>query len=307
MSKKLKVLIALMIVVIIAGVWVLARVFSDVPYTIRDVSRTVDYSEDELVLNAMSMSYLSYGCENAEKNEGTVNDILDNNKMGILIENAGIYRTDVSDPGSAVINSSEFIASNIGEYRFLSDKKDEATGFYGVAFCDDYNKCVWVSFSGTVTMSDVWSCVGFVCCPWLSSQERSAFDFMNEVMRSDEINNQDYTVILTGHSLGGALATEISLVSGNRAVTINGADGLSYDKITLMKCQDFQCNNVTNYMTSGSGSELSLLNIVQRLMFFGSNEKVDERVFEPNDKTTDVHCVFSFIDYREGKYALPVT
>ena len=71
------------------------------------------YTETEKVVDAISLSYLVYGCENSEDLSGTVKELVANNRMGILIENFGIRRTDEKEPATAVFSSSEFIFKHV--------------------------------------------------------------------------------------------------------------------------------------------------------------------------------------------------
>lgn len=145
------------------------------------------YSERSSVINAISLSYLVYGCEGCGNLSGTVSDLLEENEMGILTENFGIKRADHADPASAVFDTSEFIRNYVGEYRFLTEIKDAESGFYGAAFCDNKNKCVWIAYSGSVTINDALACAGLVLNPGLSAQEKLAFKLFEAVFESDEV------------------------------------------------------------------------------------------------------------------------
>lgn len=253
------------------------------------------YTETEKVVDAISLSYLVYGCENSEDLSGTVKELVANNRMGILIENFGIRRTDEKEPATAVFSSSEFICKHVGDFRFLMDEKDEDSGFYGAAFCDDEAKCIWIVYAGTVTLSDMIACIELVVAPDLSAQEASAFTLYQAVMESEEVTKQAYRVMLTGHSLGGALASMVSRMSGCSAVTINGADGLAIDKVNDIVGETPTEYEIANYMTTPKNGTVSLMDAVQRLMFLGSYKDVTTYVFEENGLTTDTHSAFSFI------------
>jgi len=263
------------------------------------------YSEQDRVLKAISLSYFIYGCETCAQLSGTVSELLDHNQMGIVIENFGIKRTDKADSTSAVFDSSEFIRAYIGNFRFLTYLKNKKSSFYGAAFCDDENKCVWISYSGAVSLKDIMACAELVLAPGLSSQEKSAIELYETVMGSNEVKNQSYTVMLTGHSLGGALASMVSRMSGCTAVTINGADGVAIDKINDILGESPAEYQVTNYMTSPKSRNFSLMEMVQRLMFLGSYRAVNYRVYAENGLTTDTHSVFSFIRFSKGDFTIP--
>lgn len=83
-------------------------------------------------------------------------------------------------------------------------------------------------------------------------------------MKSDEVNHQSYSVILTGHSLGGALASMVSRMSGYLAVTINGADSAALDKINTIVGEAPPEYRIKNYMTSPKNNRLSTMDAVQR-------------------------------------------
>lgn len=263
------------------------------------------YAEQDRVMKAISLSYLVYGCETCEGLTGTVSELLDANRMGIIAENFGIRRTEPEDPSSALFESSEFIRRHTGDFRFLTSLCDRESGFYGAAFCDDAGRCVWITYSGAVSAKDMIACAALVLAPGLSSQERSAFAFYETVMDSTEVKNRSYTVILTGHSLGGALASMVSRASGCAAITINGADGVAIDKMNDILGNAPEEYRISNYMTSPDNGKFSLMDLVQRFMFLGSYKAADYHVYEENGLTDDTHCVFSFIRYADDRYQEP--
>lgn len=304
-QRKRKVILMIIIgVIILVIVWRVMRATSSIPYSFEKVEVPVTYSEEEKVMKAISLSYFVYGCENAEDKDGTVREVLENNSMGIILENFGVKRMNRADPTSAVINTADFIRTYVGDYRFLTDLLDVRSGFYGAAFCDDENKCIWISYSGSVSFSDVVACAGFVLVPGLSKQEKMAFELMKTIMECDEVKNQAYSILLTGHSLGGALATEVSLISGCEAITINGADGMAVDKIRRIQGEKVNAKNISNYMTSTKNGKTSFMDVVQRLMFIGSYRAVNYHIYSENGYTTDPHCVFSFLECENGTYSI---
>ena len=271
------------------------------------------YTETERVMKAVSLSYLVYGCEACDVPtdpdgtlSGTVSELLDTCRMGIISENFGIRRTELQDPSSALLDSAAFIRTHTGPFRFLTSLKSGKSGFYGAAFCDDEQKCVWISYSGAVTLQDCLACAALVLVPGLSAQEASAFALFETVMDSREVQEDGYAVLLTGHSLGGALAAAVSRASGCAAVTINGADGLAIDKLNAILGAEPEEYRITNYMTSPKNGRFSLMDVVQRLMFLGSYRAADYRIYAENGLTYDTHSVFSFIDPAEGGPSLPV-
>ena len=102
-------------------------------------------------------------------------------------------------------------------------------------------------------------------------------------------------MILTGHSLGGSYATEVSLVSGCNAVLINGAAGIVVDKMNEILDDKLLREQISNHMTSPDNEHLSWMDLVQRMMFLGSYKTVNYHVYEENGLTEDTHSIFSFI------------
>lgn len=299
-KKWLRNLISILLILILIGcIWKGIRVTGSISCRIMPDSQTVMYSEEERVRNAIALSYFVYGCEACHELTGTVSELLDHHEMGILQENFGVKRTDPADPSSALIDTSAFIRKNVGEYRFLSDTKDEKCSFYGAAFCDDDAKCVWIAYTGSVSFRDALACAEFVLNPRLSCQERHAFELYESVLSSEEVQKQSYQVMLTGHSLGGSLATLVACAGRCDAVTINGADGIAIDKYRGMEGNRYQGERISNYMTSPVNGRFSMMDLVQRLMFLGDYKAVDYHVYPENGYTTDTHCAFSFIEFDE--------
>lgn len=299
------ILIVIIILFAIGCVWKAIRKTGSISCASIPNSLTAAYSENDAVLNAIALSYLVYGCETCNDLSGTVSELLETHDMGILKENFGIKRTDRDDPSSALFDTSDYISRFIGDYRFLCDQKDEQCGFYGAAFCDDNARCVWIAYAGSVSFRDAIACAEFVLSPRLSAQETRAFELYEAVLRSNEVQNQYYQVILTGHSLGGSLATMVACANGCRAITVNGAVGIAVDKYRDMEGDSFQANRISNYMTSPKNGRLSLMDLVQSLMFLGDYQAVDNHVYPENGYTTDTHCAFSFIAFEDKEFKKP--
>lgn len=297
-------LVSLVCIVGVYIIWRMIRASSFVPNDLMVVTPQMIYSENDKVMKAIALSYFIYGFERAEEKQGCVATILDDNEL-VLKENFGLKRKVKNDATTTAFDTSDFIREYVGAYRFLTDLADEESGFYGAAFCDDEHKCIWITYSGSVTFTDAIACAKLVLVPGLSDQEANAFKLMQSVMESDEVKNQSYSMMSTGHSLGGALATEVSLISGCEAITINGADGIVIDKLNGICGKKFKKNHVSNYMTSPKNGKTSFLDCVQRLMFIGSYKSVAYHLYEENGYTNDPHCAFSFITYKDGVFSLP--
>lgn len=104
-------------------------------------------------------------------------------------------------------------------------------------------------------------------CSGTVIKEKLAFELYETVIASDEVEKEDYTVVLTGHSLDGGLAAMVSRMSGCTAVTINGADGVAIDKINEIIGEAPTDYRISNYITSPKNGKFSYRDIVQRMMF----------------------------------------
>lgn len=305
-KKRLRnVLIVIMILFVIGCVWKVIRKTGSIPCNSIPNPPTAAYPENDAVLNAIALSYLVYGCDTCDELSGTVSELLETHDMGILKENFGIKRTDSGNPSSALFDTSDYISRLVGDYRFLCDRKDEKCGFFGAAFCDDNARCVWIAYAGSVSFRDAIACAEFVLSLRLSGQETQAFELFEAVLRSEEVQDQSYQVMLTGHSLGGSLATMVACASGCSAVTVNGAVGIAVDKYHDMEGDNSQANRISNYMTSPKNGRFSPMDLVQRLMFLGDYQAVEYHVYPENGYTTDTHCAFSFIAFEDEALKKP--
>ncbi len=305
-KKRLRILVVIVALCIVGSViWKVIRANTKIPeYSLSDLSEP-SYSGTEKVLNAISLSFFTYGCEQGTDVSGTVSELLDRENIGILTENYGIVRTDKSDPATALFDTSDFIRNQVGNFRFLCELRNDTSSFYGVAFCDDEKKCVWIAYCGSVSTMDAVACVGLVLKPGLTSQEKSAFKLFEAVLESDEVKNRSYCILLTGHSLGGAFASMVSRVSGCEAVTVNGANGLGIDKINSILNETPKEYHISNHMTSPKNSRFSLMDAVQRFIFLGSYKDVECHIYHENGFTYDPHCAFSFVKFRNEDFTEP--
>lgn len=112
--------VILILILISTAVFGTLRSRTVLPSCGAEISDARGYSGEEKVIIAVSLSYLTYGCETAECAEGTVSDLLARKNMGIIEENFGIKRADKSDPSTAVFDTSEFIEIAVGKTRGIS-------------------------------------------------------------------------------------------------------------------------------------------------------------------------------------------
>lgn len=297
-------LIVMTIIAVLAITWVFLRLFASVECTLWENDAKNTYTEEQKVIDAISLSYLVYGCEGCEDIGGSVTDILDSQKMGIIIENADISRTDPKNPDTARIDSEAFIRKFVGKFRFLCDIKDTGCSFYGAAFADDSKRVIWISYSGSVSVMDALQCLSLAVGPGMSGQEKRAFELYEKVLQSEEIDN-GYDLLLTGHSLGGGLASMVSYMSGAEAVTISGADGLAIRKIRSISGRDNSEYHITNYLTSPKEFGLSFKDCIQRMMFLCNDDRLICHTYKANGMVDNSHCPFGFVRYEDGNLLQP--
>lgn len=309
-KKKLRkrdvLIIVLCALLILAATWIVLRLTASATCSAWSALPEAEcYSGSEKVFSAMSLSFLVYGCEGCDAPRGAVSEILDIEKMGIIIENADISRTDPADPSTAMIDSATFIRRTVGNYRLITDLKDKKSSFYGAVFADDATKTVWISYSGSVDFKDALQSMMLVAGPGLSGQEKHAFELYEAALKTEEIQN-GYSLLLTGHSLGGALASMVSYMSGAEAVTISGADGLALAKIKSIEPDRPQSYRITNYLTSPGGSVFSLKDGVQRMMFWGDYDGIATHTYASNGMVDNSHCVFGFVQFENDDRSKPI-
>lgn len=291
-------------VLALCAVWITIRLTTRVECTAWAGQTHDERPASERVFSAVSLSWLVYGCEGCENPGGTVNELLDTQRMGIIIENADIKRLDPGDPSSAMIDSADFLRRTVGEYRFLTDLRDEASSFYGAAFADDENRTVWIAYAGSVSARDALQCVGLAVGAGLTGQEKAAFALYEQVLKTQEIQ-EGYGLMLTGHSLGGALASMVSRMSGAEALTVSGADGLALRKINSIAGGAPEQLRITNCLTSPDSFGFTVKDCIQRMMFLGDCEDIRNQIYPDNGMVDNSHCVFGFIRFEDEAHTKP--
>ena len=110
---------AIVVIAAVFCVWKGIRLFCVCPCRTECSVLEPSYSEQDRVMKAIALSYLVYGCEGYTGLQGSVNDILDQNVLGIIAENFGIKRTVQEDPASAIVDTGAFVREQVGEFRFF--------------------------------------------------------------------------------------------------------------------------------------------------------------------------------------------
>lgn len=256
-----------------------------------------------------------------------VNDILyswtNGNNINMLAFNDDGDICKVANVG-VPLNTYGFYKNIIGEFKYLYSEYDVETGFCGAAFLN--NNQVWIVYCGTdpvnlrevvndICMADALEIASVTKTP---GQCTKALEFYKKIKEKYGTKS----IRITGHSLGGALATYVSANTHEEAITINGANCLVVSNIlfgarnNILDCirnkKSFgDCLiplntmpydwNVTNYMTDASDN-----NIVQKFMLgkvsivsIGLMDGINAYVYPFNEMAKDSHNIFSFLKIEE--------
>ena len=133
----------------------------------------------------------------------------------------GYFRADMADFYSGVLAGWT-----------IKDVMQMDSGFFAVALDNTERNQRIIAFRGTQDFGDIGTDLQFAAWNKLSPQFDEAMAFYTR----NSIGNKN--ILLTGHSLGGALACYVSLLTGERAETFNGANGLIIDDTYFAGVED---------------------------------------------------------------------
>ena len=114
----------------------------------------------------------------------------------------------------------------------IKDVMQMDSGFFAVALDNAERNQRIIAFRGTQDFGDIDTDLQFAVWNKLSPQFDEAVAFYTR----NSIENKN--ILLTGHSLGGALACYVSLLTGERTETFNGANGLIIDDTYFAGAED---------------------------------------------------------------------
>lgn len=126
---------------------------------------------------------------------------------------------------NGTIKTDDYYINELGSYKILDTQK--ISNFYAVAF-QTLNNEVVISYRGSNDLLDWFdSNFVFVMDMFIPADLINALNFYKEI----SLKYYDKDVILTGHSLGGALATFVSIMEDVPAVVFNAATGYTLEDI----------------------------------------------------------------------------
>lgn len=96
----------------------------------------------------------------------------------------------------------------------------EWAGFQAVAYKNEATKEIVIAYRGTDSLLDGIISDAQIAFNLTPQQTSPALEFYNKIAAS--VSGEDYTISVTGHSLGGSLAQYVAAVKGISAVTFNG-------------------------------------------------------------------------------------
>ena len=230
------------------------------------------------------------------------------------------------------LNWNEFYKQYIYDYTVIKVPKNPLEGFYAAAFERDGEIIIayrgsegdhgfWGVFDiGDEKEIDWWGTnLPMFLRQYLSSQFSQALDFYDEVKNNPE--NKGKNITLTGHSLGGALASYVAINRGIKCDNINGATGWIFNHSILGNSDNYPVNfgGIEKHIFEHFNEHLDLSNrAVTRwgnLGEFNYSNYADTKNY--NKKETkikndvvveklgkDYHSISSVINYSNGTFEL---
>lgn len=178
----------------------------------------------------------------------------------------------------------DFYKDVLGDWKIIN-VASEPSGLFAVALYNSERNQEIIAFRGTESLADVEADFEFAVLNKLPKQFEDALNFYERSAGGGQ------EILLTGHSLGGAIACYISLLTGERAELFNAANGLIMEDAYFAGGEDIyrnfhgtDCWNFTNHVTESrnSASQFSL-----------GTAALNEKVAYPNaDKLpVEIHAV----------------
>jgi len=210
----------------------------------------------------------------------------------------------------------EFFKQYINDYEILSHSRNAQNGFYAAAFESPKGDII-IAYRGTEPSqlndlaTDVEMFTGY-----LNGQFDDALSFYDEVASE----NPDKNITLTGHSLGGALASYVAINRGVRCDNINGATGWLFTN-AVVKATDKRLlayKGFDEYVHENFNEQNDLLKnfkilgnytITQLAKKGAFNYKKYKNTKNYNKKSKDelikdYHSITSIINYDDNSFAL---